>query len=120
MTPRWGPGSGHGWDQGAATLVDLTSRTGDRGDELAVLIKRLIAAAEPLSGRFNGAGKAAFDRFKEHSDQITADLEGHLNRVHTAQAGLETAFGGGDHQMADAAARKMAGAVFDNTKFHAT
>ncbi|MWA07593.1 hypothetical protein F8568_046230 [Actinomadura sp. LD22] len=98
-------------------MVDLTRHTGSRGDELVSLIKMLIAAAEPLAGRFNGAGKAAFDRFKEHSDQITADLKGHLNRVNTAQAGLENAFGGGDHEMADGAARKMAGAIFDGSKF---
>lgn len=120
MTPRWGPGSGHGWDQGTGTLVSLTRNTGDRGDELAALIKALIVAAEPLAGKFNGPGRAAFDRFKEHSDQIAADLKGRLNRVNTAQAGLEGAFSGGDHEMADGATRKMAGAVFDGSKFRAT
>jgi hypothetical protein len=29
---------------------------------------------EPLEGKFNGAGKVAFDRFEQHGDAITADL----------------------------------------------
>jgi len=28
-------------------------------------------AAEPLDGKSNGAGKAAFDAFKAHADEIT-------------------------------------------------
>ncbi|TDD85595.1 hypothetical protein E1293_10845 [Actinomadura darangshiensis] len=114
---RWGPGSGQGWDQGTETLFTLARHTGNRGDELAALIKLLITAAEPLSGRFNGSGKAAFDRFKAHSDEITADLKGGLNRVGTGQLGMEQAFAGGDHEMADEATRSMSAAHFDQAKF---
>ncbi|KAB2388874.1 hypothetical protein F9B16_02445 [Actinomadura montaniterrae] len=107
----------NGWDQGTEALVDMARQTEDRGVELAALIKLLIFAAEPLFPKFHGAGRAPFDRFKEHADRLTADLKGHLNRVNTAQSGLEATFAGGDQEMADRATRKMSGAVFDRTKF---
>ncbi len=69
------------WDMGQETLGVLTQRTSGSTDELRVLIGQLIQAAEPLSGRFDGAGKAAFDAFKANSDQITADLGQGLGSV---------------------------------------
>ncbi|TYB43620.1 hypothetical protein [Actinomadura chibensis] len=107
------------WDQGQETLVTLARNTGDRGEELAALVKELIVAAEPLAGRFNGAGKAAFDNFKAHSDQIIADLKGGLNRVNTGQLGMEKAFASGDQEMADEGRRSMSAANFDGAKFRA-
>jgi uncharacterized protein YukE len=108
------------WDQGQETLVTLARNTGDRGEELAQLVRALIVAAEPLSGRFNGAGKAAFDNFKAHSDQIIADLKGGLNRVNTGQIGMEKAFAAGDQEMSDEASRTMSAANFDGAKFRST
>ncbi|MFD0686800.1 hypothetical protein [Actinomadura fibrosa] len=105
------------WDQGQETLITLAKNTGNRGEELAALVKALIAAAEPLSGKFNGAGKAAFDNFKAHSDQIIADLKGGLDRVNTGQVGMEKAFSTGDTEMADEAGRMMSAANFDGAKF---
>ncbi|SEF44128.1 hypothetical protein SAMN04489712_10131 [Thermomonospora echinospora] len=105
------------WDYGQETLVNLARNTGDRGEELAGLVKALIVAAEPLSGRFNGAGKAAFDNFKARSDQIIADLKGGLDRVNVGQVGMEQAFATGDQSMADEAGRAMSTADFDAAKF---
>ncbi|MBA9006721.1 MULTISPECIES: hypothetical protein [Thermomonospora] len=105
------------WDQGAETLSTLARNTGDRGEELASLVRALIAAAEPLSGKFNGAGKAAFDSFKARSDQIIADLKGGLDRVNIGQVGMDRAFLTGDQSMADEAGRTMSAANFDAAKF---
>lgn len=105
------------WDQGQDTLVNLARNTGTSGEELAGLVKQLIAAAEPLSGRFNGSGKAAFDSFKARSDQICADLKGGLDSVHTGQIGMERAFATGDQSMADEAGRAAGAANFDGAKF---
>ncbi|OLT36697.1 hypothetical protein BJF79_30885 [Actinomadura sp. CNU-125] len=105
------------WDQGEQTLVTLANNTGDRGEELATLAKQLIVAAEPLAGKFNGAGKAAFDGFKARSDQIAADLKGGLDRVNTGQIGMEQAFASGDRSMADEAGRMQSAANFDGAKF---
>ena len=105
------------WDQGQTTLTTLARQTGTSGEELANLVRQLIVAAEPLAGKFNGAGKAAFDSFKARSDQITADLKGGLDRVNTGQIGMETAFSGGDQEMADEGQRAMGAANFDGAKF---
>ncbi|WP_433325756.1 hypothetical protein [Spirillospora sp. CA-294931] len=105
------------WDMGDTTLSTLAKNTGNSGEELSGLIKALIAAAEPLSGKFNGAGKAAFDSFKARSDQITADLRAGLGKVNTGQVGMEKAFATGDQTMADEASRNMGSANFDGAKF---
>ena len=62
------------FDMGASTLSTLSKQTQGSSDDLGALIRQLIAAAEPLEGRFNGAGRAAFDSFKARADEITAEL----------------------------------------------
>ncbi|GAA4059467.1 MULTISPECIES: hypothetical protein [Actinomadura] len=105
------------WDYGQETLVTLAKNTGGSTQELATLVKQLIAAAEPLAGRFDGAGKAAFDSFKARSDQIIADLTTGLGSVNQGQIGMEKAFVTGDETMASDAQRNMAAANFDAAKF---
>jgi hypothetical protein len=105
------------WDQGQQTLVTLAQGTQGSRDELGTLIKQLIQAAEPLVGKFNGAGRAAFDNFKAHADQITADLNAGLGSVNTGQIGMEKAFSTGDQTMADDAQTRMSAANFDAAKF---
>ncbi|RAY13173.1 hypothetical protein DPM19_22040 [Actinomadura craniellae] len=105
------------WDFGDQTLVTLAKNTGGSTQELATLLKQLIAAAEPLSGRFSGPGKAAFDSFKARSDQITADLTAGLGSVNQGQHGMHVAFATGGQTMADDAGRNMAAANFDGAKF---
>jgi uncharacterized protein YukE len=102
---------------GQETLGVLTQRTSGSTDELRVLIGQLIQAAEPLSGRFDGAGKAAFDAFKANSDQITADLGQGLGSVNTGQAGMNRAFLTGDTTMADDTRSLMSAANFDAARF---
>ncbi|WP_344924556.1 hypothetical protein [Saccharopolyspora gregorii] len=52
------------FDMGSSTLSTLTKQTQGSSDDLGTLIRQLIAAAEPLEGKFNGAGRAAFDGFQ--------------------------------------------------------
>jgi uncharacterized protein YukE len=105
------------FDMGADTLGTLTRQSQGAGDDLGTLITQLIAAAAPLEGTFNGAGRAAFDAFKADSDQITADLNSALAAIIGGQSGMDTAFVTGDQQMADNATSGRAGADFDAARF---
>jgi hypothetical protein len=88
------------FDMGSEALPSLIKRTDSSHQDLGTLIRRLIAAAEPLEGKFNGAGKAAFDRFKSRADQITADLNSAVASILGGQQGMNTAFVEGDELMA--------------------
>ena len=66
---------------GAETLTVLTKQTSSANDDLGSLVKQLFAAAEPIQGKFNGAGRAAFDRFKGETDQIANELNSALAAV---------------------------------------
>ncbi|SKA10377.1 hypothetical protein SAMN02745673_02466 [Marinactinospora thermotolerans DSM 45154] len=105
------------WDYGDQTLTTLARNTSGSSDELGSLINQLIQAAEPLAGKFNGAGKAAFDSFKARSEQITADLNAGLGSINEGQRGMESAFSTGNQTMADEAQRNMSAANFDAAKF---
>jgi hypothetical protein len=105
------------FDMGAQTLHTLTRQTHGSSEDLGVLIRQLIAAAEPLEGRFNGAGRAAFDAFKTHADEITADLNASLGAILTGQSGMDNAFVHGDTDMADNAASAHGSANFDSARF---
>lgn len=105
------------WDMGHETLTTLTQRTHGSTGELRSLIQQLIRAAEPLVGKFDGSGKAAFDSFKAHADQISADLGRGLGSVNTGQAGMNKAFLTGDTTMADDTRSLMSSANFDAARF---
>ncbi|MFD9223144.1 MULTISPECIES: hypothetical protein [unclassified Streptomyces] len=105
------------FDMGSTTLSDLGKATEGSGTDLGTLIRQLIAAAEPLEGKFNGAGKVAFDTFKIHADEITADLNGSLHDILGGQSGMNTAFGTGDQEQESNAHQSMAGANFDAARF---
>ena len=105
------------FDMGNATLSVLTRQTQGAGDDLGVLVRQLVAAAQPLEGVFNGGGKAAFDRFKLRADQITADLNGSLRAILGGVRGMDTAFGQGDVDMADNARSLEGAANFDSARF---
>ena len=47
------------FDMGSSTLSTLSSGTEGSHQDLGSLVLRLVAAAEPLEGKFNGAGRAA-------------------------------------------------------------
>ena len=105
------------FDMGSSTLSTLTSQSQGASGDLGQLIQQLIAAAAPLEGKFNGAGRAAFDAFKQHSDQITADLNSALGSIIGGQSGMDVAFGQGDQEMADNARTAQSGANFDAARF---
>jgi uncharacterized protein YukE len=103
--------SGVKFDMGQATLSTLAKSTQGSSDDLGSLIKQLIDAAAPLEGKFNGAGRAAFDSFKGRADQIAAVLGG--------QTGMDSAFGQGDTEMSDNARTTEQSANFDAARFSA-
>jgi uncharacterized protein YukE len=105
------------FDMGSTTLSSLSQRTQGASDDLGALIKQLIAAAQPLEGRFNGAGKAAFDAFKSRSDEITAELNSALHGILGGQHGMDRSFVSGDVSMADEAKSTMGAANFDAARF---
>ncbi|MGF1432119.1 hypothetical protein [Kitasatospora sp. LaBMicrA B282] len=105
------------FDMGSQTLSTLIKATQGSSGDLGTLIKQLIAAAQPLEGKFNGAGKAAFDSFKSQSDQITADLDSALNAILGGQSGMNDSFVTGDTEMSDTARSTMGAANFDAARF---
>ncbi|MEO3751583.1 hypothetical protein [Streptomyces sp. B6B3] len=107
------------FDMGSQTLTTLIQQSQGSSTDLGVLIQQLITAAEPLEGRFNGAGKAAFDAFKANSDEITNALNGALSAILGGQSGMDQAFGTGDQESADNATQAMSSANFDAARFQA-
>ncbi len=105
------------FDMGNQTLATLTKQSRGSSTDMGSLIKQLIAAAEPLEGRFNGAGKRAFDLFKANSDEITAALNGSLSAILGGQQGMDQAFMSGEQESADNARQSMASANFDAARF---
>jgi len=107
------------FDMGAQTLSALGQQTQGASDDLGSLIQQLIAAAEPLEGNFNGAGKAAFDSFKANADSITAELNGALSAILGGQTGMNQSFTQGDTEMADNSTSAAGSANFDAARFGA-
>jgi hypothetical protein len=105
------------FDMGAQVLTTLISKSRGSSDDLGTLIRLLIQAAQPLEGKFNGAGKVKFDTFKAHADQITADLNGSLSAILGGQTGMESAFSSGDQEQGDNAQHQMSAANFDAARF---
>jgi uncharacterized protein YukE len=105
------------WDMGHETLSTLTRQTHGSGEELSSLIRQLIQAAEPLTNRFDGAGKQAFDAFKSNADQISNDLSRGLGSINAGQAGMNKAFQSGDATMAEETRSLMGSANFDAARF---
>ena len=105
------------WDMGQDTLSQLAKKTSSGSQDLGGLVKLLVAAAQPLEGKMNGAGKAAFDAFKANVDGIAADLNAGMSRINQGQSGMDAAFRGGDTEMADTAKKNQGGADFDGARF---
>ncbi|MCX5377626.1 hypothetical protein [Streptomyces sp. NBC_00091] len=107
------------FDMGSTTLSELGKATGGSSDDLGTLIKLLIAAADPLEGKFNGVGRAAFDSFKRRSDAITGELNASLRAIIGGQSGMDTSFTSGDQEQGDNAHQNMGSANFDAARFGA-
>jgi uncharacterized protein YukE len=108
------------FDMGSTTLSGLVQQTQGASDDLGTLIQQLIAAAEPLQGNFNGAGRAAFDSFKANADAITAELNASLGAILGGQSGMDAAFVTGESEMVDNAAAGAGAADFDAARFSGT
>ena len=80
------------FDMGAQTLSQLTTATSSAHDDLGTNVRALYDAAAPLEGRFNGEGRAAFDRFKADTDEIATELDSALAAVLGGIDGMNTAF----------------------------
>lgn len=102
---------------GASTLSTLTKQTSTATQDLGSLVKQLADAGAPLEGKFNGAGRAAFDNFKAHSDEIAAELNAALAAVLRGIGGMDTAFATGDSEMADGTKALDGAANYDGARF---
>ena len=103
------------FDMGASTLSTLTKQTSGSNDDLGGLVKELVVAAEPLEGKFNGSARAAFDGFKERTDDIAAELNGALSAI--LGGGMDTAFVQGEQDMVESTRSAQSSANFDAARF---
>jgi len=108
------------FDMGAQTLSQLTTATSSAHDDLGANVRALAEAAAPLEGRFNGEGRAAFDRFKLDTDQIATELNLALAAVLGGIDGQNVAFVDGEQQMTEETSAAHSGAAFDAARFSAT
>ncbi len=106
------------FDMGAATLSTLARQTSDSTDDLGDLVRRLAAAASPLEGKFNGAGRVAFDEFKANADRVAADLNVSLAAILRGQHGVDVSFQSGDQDMSANAGSAAGAAPFAAARFH--
>ena len=105
------------FDMGASTLTTLTKQTSSSNEDLGALVKELVAAAEPLEGRFNGSGRAAFDGFKARTDEVSAELNSSLAAVLGGIRGMDTAFMQGEQEMVDSTRAAEGSVSFDSARF---
>jgi uncharacterized protein YukE len=105
------------FDMGSQVLSTLISNSRGSSDDLGTLIRQLVQAAQPLEGKFNGAGRVAFDSFKARSDEIAANLNGALASILGGQSGMESAFGSGDQEQGENARSTEGAANFDGARF---
>ncbi len=107
------------FDMGNQTLSTLVRQSQGASTDLGTLIRQLLVAAEPLEGKFSGAGKAAYDSFKARSDEITTALNSALSAILGGQSGMDQAFTSGEQESADNATQAMSSANFDGARFGA-
>ena len=104
---------------GSEVLSTLTKKTGASSEDLGALVRELSAAAEPLEGKFNGAGRAAFDAFKSRTDEISVELNQALGAVLAGISGMDRSFTEGDTTMADETRASQGSVSFDAARFGA-
>jgi len=107
------------FDMGQSTLTDLTKKTSTSTDDLGSLVRQLAQAGEPLEGKFNGAGRAAFDAFKNNVDGIANELNASLAAVLAGIQGQDVAWQQGEQEMADQTKSADSGAAWDSARFSA-
>ncbi len=104
---------------GADVLTHLTKQTSSANEDLGAVVKKLAASAEPLENKFNGNGKAAFNKFKLETDSIATELNAALAAALGGIQGQNTAFIQGEQQMVDQTSAAQAGAGFEAARFSA-
>lgn len=109
--------TGMKFDMGAETLSVLTKQTSGSSDDLGALVKQLVVAADPLMQVQAGAAKAAFDSFKNRTDEVAAELNGSLAAVLGGISGMDRAFREGESEMVDQTRSAESGAAFDAARF---
>ncbi|WP_062517007.1 hypothetical protein [Demequina gelatinilytica] len=102
---------------GSETLGQLQTRTQSSGEDLATLVRQLADAAAPLEGKFNGAARAAFDQFKDNTDQIAVELSSALQAVLAGVAGMDRSFKESEADMTDQTLATQASVSFDAARF---
>jgi uncharacterized protein YukE len=102
---------------GAQVLTTLTKQTSGSNDDLGALVRQLADAAEPLQGKFNGAGRAAFDKFKGETDRIAVDLNRALSSVLTGISGMDRSFQEGDQEMSESTRSLDGSANYEAARF---
>lgn len=63
----------------ADALQNHQKKSESLGDDITGLVKKLFEAAEPLAADFNGAAKAAFNKFQSEANVCAADLQKAFN-----------------------------------------
>lgn len=107
------------FDMASETLSVLTKSTGSSQEDLTSLVRQLVDAVTPLEGKFNGAGRAAFDAFKGRADEVTNDLNSALAAVNAGQAEMDRSTQTGDQESADNSSKAEGSANFDGARFAA-
>lgn len=113
-----GPVVEEGWetvvqfDMGQSTLSTLGQQTQGQHEDLGSLVKKLVAAVTPLEGKFNGAGRAAFDAFKANANTVADDLNSSLAQIIGGQSGMNTAYQTGDQEFHSNATRASSQAPY--------
>ena len=102
---------------GAGVLTALARKTSTSSDDLGAVVRELSAAAEPLEGRFHGAGRQAFDRFRRRTGEIAVELDTALASVLVGIDGMDRAFTEGDQTMADETRATEGSASFASARF---
>ncbi|MGL5853039.1 MAG: hypothetical protein ACRCZD_19850 [Phycicoccus sp.] len=105
------------FDMGDTTLSTLAKGTQGSTEDLGALVKQLVVAVEPLEGKFNGAGRRAFDAFKARTDEVAAELNTSLGLILEGQGGMDAAFVTGDMEASDNAGQAQGQATFDAARF---
>ncbi|QQM67545.1 hypothetical protein [Actinomyces weissii] len=105
------------FDMGASTLGDLTKQTSSSSDDLGAQVRQLAVAGEPLEGKFNGAGRGEWDRFKSRVDEVATELSSSLASVLSGIVGMDRAFTQGEQEMVDVTRAAASSADFDAARF---
>lgn len=105
------------FQMGAEVLTHLTKKTSTAGEDLGQLVRELAQAAEPLENKFNGAGRAAFDKFKVNSEQIAVELNQALGGVLQGISGMDLSFLQGDDEIATETTQAEGTVSYDAARF---